>query len=379
MAWSWIFSGSKRACRAVAIGRLSVYSRRRAGKHQGTVAARFRVDGRRNRPGPVSAFQFLCDRAGGGDFLVLRATGDDEYNFYLRGICHLNSVATLIIPNRNAAADPFVSNAIKNASAIFIAGGDQANYINFWMNTPVQTALNDAIRRGVPIGGTSAGLAVMGEHSYTAQGDKPDDPNLDGKTALADPYSARITLARGFLNIPVLKDVITDTHFARRDRMGRLLVFLARLNEPGGEARSTQCVESSRNRRRRTSGSSAGARGKAHVIGYGAAYFIDGDRASGVMQMHKPPSYGPFAQCRKLRQGATSISSRGPEMASLTSCRLKPANCDPRRPQTKSIEKKNGVLLDAPLLRLCLRYAQCSVCTESAGKSTSRVFIPVRS
>jgi cyanophycinase len=241
------------------------------------------------------AFQFLCNRGGGGDFLILRATGDDEYNFYLRGICHLNSVATLIIPNRNAAADPFVASTIKNASAIFIAGGDQANYINFWMNTPVQTALNDAIRRGVPIGGTSAGLAVMGEYAYTAQGDKPDDPNLDGKTALADPYSARITLARGFLNIPILKDVITDTHFARRDRMGRLLVFLARLNEPDGkplqpsppkvrgigvEERAAVLLEPD---------------GKAHVVGNGPAYFIDADRASGAMQMHKPPNYGPFA------------------------------------------------------------------------------------
>ena len=74
-------------------------------------------------------------------FLILRATGDDEYNPYIRGLCHLNSVATIIIPNRDAAIDPFVSNAINHASAIFIAGGDQANYINFWMNTPVQVAL----------------------------------------------------------------------------------------------------------------------------------------------------------------------------------------------------------------------------------------------
>src|SRR5579864_5944888 len=29
------------------------------------------------------AFGWLCDRAGGGDFLILRATGDDEYNPYL--------------------------------------------------------------------------------------------------------------------------------------------------------------------------------------------------------------------------------------------------------------------------------------------------------
>ena len=181
------------------------------------------------------AFRWLCDRAGGGDFLVLRATGDDEYNAYVQKLCRLNSVATLIIPNRAAATDPEVARIIGRASAMFIAGGDQANYINFWMGTPVQAALNDAIRRGVPIGGTSAGLAVMGEWAYSAQGDKPDDPNLDSQSALAHPDMKRITLVKGFLDIPILKGVITDTHFAKRDRMGRLLVFLAHVNQPDGK------------------------------------------------------------------------------------------------------------------------------------------------
>src|SRR3569833_1003304 len=245
------------------------------------------------------AFRFLCDRADGGDMVVLRARGDDEYNPYLRGICHLNSVATLIIPNRKAAEDPFVAETISHAAAGFIAGGDQSNYINFWMNTPVQSALNEAIRHGVPIGGTSAGLAVMGEYAYSAQGDRPDDPNLDGKTALADPFGPRISMSRGFLNIPILKGIITDTHFARRDRMGRLLVFLARLNEAGKaesqhvrgigvQERAAVLVEPD---------------GKAHVVGFGAAYFIEADRASGVLQKAKPLSFGPFV-VQKVAPGA---------------------------------------------------------------------------
>jgi len=231
--------------------------------------------------------------------VVLRARGDDEYNAYLRGICHLNSVATLIIPNKKAAEDPFVAETISHAAAIFIAGGDQANYINFWMNTPVQSALNEAIRHGVPIGGTSAGLAVMGEYAYSAQGDRPDDPNLDGKTALADPFGPRISMSRGFLNIPILKGIITDTHFARRDRMGRLLVFLARLNEAGKadsqhvrgigvQERAAVLLEPD---------------GKAHVVGYGPAYFIEADRASGVLQKAKPLSFGPFV-VQKVAPGA---------------------------------------------------------------------------
>ncbi len=42
------------------------------------------------------AFRWLCKKANGGDFLVLRARGDDDYNSYVNGMCRLNSVATLI-------------------------------------------------------------------------------------------------------------------------------------------------------------------------------------------------------------------------------------------------------------------------------------------
>lgn len=124
------------------------------------------------------AFRWMCERSGGGDFLILRASGDDDYNSYVQGLCHVNSVATLVMPDRAAAEDPFAAAAIRKAGAVFIAGGDQAHYINWWMGTPVQQALNDAIARSVPIGGTSAGLAVQGEFIYSAQGDTPDGPDL---------------------------------------------------------------------------------------------------------------------------------------------------------------------------------------------------------
>jgi cyanophycinase len=51
--------------------------------------------------------------------------------------------------------------------------------------------------------------------------------------ALANPYGNKVTLSRSFLDIPLLHAVITDTHFAKRDRMGRLLVFLARILQDG--------------------------------------------------------------------------------------------------------------------------------------------------
>jgi cyanophycinase len=228
------------------------------------------------------AFRWMCQRSGGGDFLVLRASGDDDYISYILGLqgrqehstCKLNSAATLILPNPQAASDPFVADTIAHAEAIFIAGGDQASYIRNWQGTPVQAGINSAIQRGVPIGGTSAGLAVLGEWAYSAMNDAPDEPNLDSKHALADPLIAQIALVRGFLSIPILSGVITDSHFVKRNRIGRLTAMLARIlndwKQPGVhglgiDERTAVLVDSE---------------GRGRVVGLGAAYFLSANSSS---------------------------------------------------------------------------------------------------
>jgi cyanophycinase-like exopeptidase len=215
------------------------------------------------------AFRWLCDKGNGGDFLVLRARGEDDYNPYVNKLCKANSVATLIIPNREAAQDPAVADIIRKAEVVFIAGGDQANYLRGWKGTAVQTAINDDIAAGKPIGGTSAGLAVEGEFVYGAMGDKPDDKDLASAEVLANPYFERVTVERDFLKIPHLQNLITDSHFAKRDRMGRTLGFLARIMKDGWSSspkevaideKSAVLVESD---------------GKARVVGKGkGAYFL---------------------------------------------------------------------------------------------------------
>ena len=175
------------------------------------------------------AFRWLCNKGNGGDFLILRATADDEYNPYVKKLCKANSVATLIIPNHDAAMDPVVAEIISKAEAVFIAGGDQSNYVRGWQGTPVEKAINDNIAAGKPIGGTSAGLAVLGEFVYGCMKDKPEDKDLASTDVLPNPYFERVTLVRDFLKVPHLENLITDSHFAKRDRLGRSLGFLARL------------------------------------------------------------------------------------------------------------------------------------------------------
>ena len=215
------------------------------------------------------AFRWLCEKAGHGDFLILRAAGDDEYNSYVSGLCKPNSVATLIIPDRQSAYDPRMGEIIRSAEAIFIAGGDQARYVNFWRGTPVQNALNADLREGKPIGGTSAGLAVLGAFIYGALQDKPDGQDLTSPEVLRNPYFYRVTLVRGFLDIPLLQNVLTDSHFAKRDRMGRSLGFLARISRDGWSAHPREIAIDEK------SAVLIEADGTANIIGPGkGAYFI---------------------------------------------------------------------------------------------------------
>jgi cyanophycinase len=232
------------------------------------------------------AFGWLCAKGNGGDFLILRARGDDAYNSYVNGLCKANSVATLIIPSREAAEDPKVAEIIRKAEVVFIAGGDQANYIRWWKGSPVEKEVNDGIAAGKPIGGTSAGLAVQGEFVYGALGDKPDDEDLASLQVLKNPYFERVTLERDFVKIPLLENLITDSHFAKRDRMGRSLGFLARMMKDGWSASPREVAIDEK------SAVLVDADGKGIVVGTGkGAYFIRPTHAPEVCEKGVPLTF----------------------------------------------------------------------------------------
>lgn len=173
---------------------------------------------------PPSAFRWFVAKAGHGHIVVLRASGANEAGegFY-NEIGGVTSVQTLVFKDRQAASDPRVLDILDRADGIFIAGGDQANYVRYWKDTPVQKALNDHVARGRPIGGTSAGLAILGSAAYGAM----DGGSVDAEHAMQDPMGPAMTMVTGFLDMPYLDHVVTDTHFAARDRLGRLIAFVA--------------------------------------------------------------------------------------------------------------------------------------------------------
>ena len=186
-----------------------------------------------------AALVWLFAKSGWGRFVVIGADGVDEYSHYIYDRLpapHPVSVETLIFQTREAASNPAVLASIRQADALFIQGGDQWDYLRLWKDTPVQQAIADVIARGAPVGGSSAGLAVLGEFVFSAR-----NGTVYSREALADPYHERVTLDRVLIDSPnlelapytYLRNLITDSHFQDRDRMGRLLTFLARLAQDG--------------------------------------------------------------------------------------------------------------------------------------------------
>jgi cyanophycinase-like exopeptidase len=174
------------------------------------------------------AMVWFLERADGGDILVLRTSGSDGYNDYLYselGV-QVNSVETIVFESPEASFDPYVLQKISQAEAIWFAGGDQWNYLSYWRNTPVDSLINLGItERNIPVGGTSAGMAIMGGYIFSAQ-----NGTVTSETALNDPYHAKVTVdSAGFLSNTFLEDVITDTHYDDPDRKGRHVTFLARI------------------------------------------------------------------------------------------------------------------------------------------------------
>lgn len=173
-----------------------------------------------------AAFRWMIERSGGGDFVILRASGTPAYNSYIfNDLGGVNSVETLIIDSASKANDRKINKTIRNAEALFIAGGNQADYAEHWVGTELVYSvqwLSDT--KKIPIGGTSSGCNVMGGIYFTARYGA-----ISSEHALYDPSGRWVDLAdRDLFRFPWLTNAIVDPHLNHPDRMGRLVTFLAR-------------------------------------------------------------------------------------------------------------------------------------------------------
>jgi cyanophycinase len=166
-----------------------------------------------------------------GSLLVLQASGENDY---VDAFDRTNTFAVIhevLIPAcASRAAVDRVRQYARSAEAVLFAGGDQSHYVA-WKGSALMHSVRNVFERGGTVGGGSAGLAIQGAVVYdSVAADRvlPDDDNLDTPRAVRDPYGPAVSLTTNLFAWPPLAATITDSHFAKRDRFGRLAAFMAR-------------------------------------------------------------------------------------------------------------------------------------------------------
>ncbi len=254
------------------------------------------------------AILWMINNSGGGDFVVIRAKGTDAYNDYIFGLGDINSVETLLIDSRSDASDAGVVRKVRDAEALFIAGGNQYDYVSFWKDTPLEEAINYLLNdKKVPIGGTSAGAAIMGEFYFDAA-----KGTIYSDEALENPFDSLISIqGNDFIENEYLINTITDTHYSQRDRQGRHTTFIARiindLNRPargiGVDERTAVCIDEN---------------GIATVFGTNHVYFIDGSISNPEIISENEPLHW-YNQMRALKVFKIQGSETGNQSFDLKS------------------------------------------------------------
>ena len=216
-------------------------------------------------------FGWMLDKGGFGDVVVLGVSGADNAAAAKFNSLGAASVTNLAVNagNANSAA---VYNTLAQAEVIWMRGGDQWKYVNFWNGTLTEQAIREVFDGGGVVGGTSAGCAILGEVIYDAR-----NGTVYPYEALQNPFIQFVTLTNDFLELT--PGVVFDTHFTERGRLGRLPIFMGRafdvwnmdLQGIGVDDRTALCVSPD---------------GTAEVIGEGAVTVLH--RTAETQQLLQP-------------------------------------------------------------------------------------------
>lgn len=139
---------------------------------------------------------------------------DDTGSRYERIFRELGAADALALDykRREDADNPEWLAYLREATGVFLTGGNQLRISTILGGTDVARAIRSVNATGVSVGGTSAGAAVLSEHMIAF-----------GKSG-ATPRAGMVSLAPGF---GLTNRIVIDQHFRQRDRIGRLLAALA--------------------------------------------------------------------------------------------------------------------------------------------------------
>ena len=174
-------------------------------------------------------FQWFVEQADSG--IIINIDVDEAsswYADYFESFGADQNSKALRIKNKTTANDSATYKSLITAKGIFMEGGDQWDYVSTWKNTLVEDAIKKVYADGGVIGGTSAGLAVLGEVFFDAKfgGSYPDE-------AAENCRNSDIHLSDDLFDL--MPGVICDSHFHPRGRMGRLVPFMAKWKTDTGQ------------------------------------------------------------------------------------------------------------------------------------------------
>lgn len=128
----------------------------------------------------------------------------------------VESAEVVYIGSREDANSEEVVREIRDATGIFLTGGNQMRLSAMIGGTRFEQEVRDANQRGVVVAGTSAGASILSAH-MVALGSSGATPKL--------------RMAQMVAGFGLISNVIIDQHFRQRDRIGRLLALVA--SNPG--------------------------------------------------------------------------------------------------------------------------------------------------
>lgn len=128
----------------------------------------------------------------------------------------VESAEVVYIGNREDANSDLVVEHVKDATGIFLTGGNQMRLSAIIGGTRFEQVVRDANAHGVIVAGTSAGASILSAH-MVALGASGGTPKL--------------RMAQMVAGFGLISNVIIDQHFRQRDRIGRLLSLVA--SNPG--------------------------------------------------------------------------------------------------------------------------------------------------
>lgn len=168
-------------------------------------------------------YKWIVERSDSGKIIILSYSTDNTNwlptYFLSLGASQAYNKAITSQTNANLQAN---YDELKTASAIFIRGGDQVRYINYWKGTKTEQAIVELYNEGKVIAGTSAGAMVLGGYDFSAR-----FGSITSKSALKNPFSNGIDLENNFINLQ--QNLLFDTHFIERGRFGRLFSMILKL------------------------------------------------------------------------------------------------------------------------------------------------------